>query len=224
MKTRSVAMAVIFLGLSVGGGAAARADLIPVETGDHIKLYDADGRYSNGGPFWVDNLRDNGKRDTQREFQTFCLERDETLSFDTDYRVELSKTAWMGGVNTDAGDPLDVKTAYLYSNFFYHTDLAKTWSTQNLQEVIWYLEDEFANENHNLSGGAKALLAMVKNLNFTADEEQSLFNVRVMNLYDAAGNHHQSLLTVVPEPATVVLWGICGACGLIMVRRRKRVA
>ena len=37
-----------------------------------------------------------------------------------------------------------------------------------------------------------------------------------MNLYDSADGHRQSMLTVVPEPATVVLWSICGVCGLLV--------
>ena len=234
MRVRISVVAVVFLGSMVWGSVAVRAHVIPVETGDHIRLYDAPDQYSNGGPFWVDNLRDNDpKAEKHYEFLTFCLERDETISYNTEYHVVLSDTAWLGGRNTNSGDPLDSRTAYLYSNFFHETDIAEDWDTEDLQQVIWFLENEFDGDRvKNPTGygyhdfGYGDLLAVAKDLYDLADgieHDGSLYDVQVMNLYEG-GTHRQSLLTVVPEPATLVLWGICGVCGLAVIRRRKRAA
>ena len=48
-------------------------------------------------------------------FKTFRLETDEYLNFSDYSRVGgISATAWNGGWNTHSGDPLDLRTSYLY--------------------------------------------------------------------------------------------------------------
>lgn len=218
MKTRSLTIAALLLGLSLPGISVARAGVMPVESGDHIKLFDLNDdvhypQYSNGGPFRVDNLETAAAND----LITFCMERDETIWYGQEYVADLSTIAQRGGVNTNDGDPLDPLTAYLFTNFYHGTNGGNTWSTADLQEVIWFIEEEF--DTHLLSPGALVLKGLAE-----TNSNGSLYDVRVMNLKDLAGNHGQSMLTVVPEPATVVLWGICGVCGLLVVRRRRRAA
>lgn len=213
MKKQLLWIGVAILGMGVWNASPVKADIIPVETDDIIKLEDpkdsAVPHYSNGGPFWVDNISTG----ENHLLLTFCLEKDETIAYGTHYRAELSDIVLRGGANTDAGDPLDTRTAYLFTNFHHGTDTAKGWSTKDLQEAIWFIEEELP--GHTLSAGAKALVEESNKAN------GSLYDVRAMNLYQG-DVHRQSVLTVVPEPATVVLWGICGVCGLVLARRRKR--
>jgi hypothetical protein len=207
----------VCLGLGWLVAACAQAGIIPpVESGDTIKLDRAPGLvYDSGGPFRVDNLT-SGETNV---LTTFCMERDEYISFGTPYRAELGTVALLGGKNTDTGDPLDSRTAYLFSNFYHGTNGAASWSTADLQETIWYIEEELL-PTHTLSTGAQALY----NIATGVQHHDSLYDVRVMNLYSSTGGHCQSMLTVVPEPATVVLWSICGVCGLIMLHRRRKSA
>ncbi len=192
-----------------------------VSSGDHIKVFPGVGTsYGGGGPFRIDNLT-TGQNSV---LNTFCLERDEFLSFNTKYVAQLSTSADKGGRNTDSGDPLDTRTAYLFSHYFHNTlgglMGANSWSTADLQEVFWFLEDEFIGEGHVLTTNAQGLLNLA-----TANNNGSLYDVRVMNLYGLGGEHKQSLLTAgVPEPATLVMWGVFGACGLMYVRRRRKAA
>jgi hypothetical protein len=192
-----------------------------VNSGDHIKVFPGVGpSYGGGGPFRIDNLT-TGQNSV---LNTFCLERDEFLSFNTKYVAQLSTSADRGGLNTDSGDPLDTRTAYLFSHFFHNTlsGLLSGWTTADLQEVFWYLEEELP-ANHDLSTtGAKALYKLAQD---NKSSTGSLYDVRVMNLYGLGGEHKQSLLTAgVPEPATLVMWGVFGACGLMYVRRRRKAA
>ena len=217
MTTHSLKMAAACLGLGLLVASSASAGMIPVESGDTIKLFGDTGlpRYDGGGAFRADNL----KTAEPNDLITFCLERDEYISFDTPYRAELGTVALMGGQNTDAGDPLDSKTAYLFSNFHHGTNGGGLWSTADLQEAIWFIEEELTGYTlSSLSSGAQTLVNLAQ-----ANKNESLYDVRVMNLYDTANGHCQSMLTVVPEPATVVLWSICGVCSLLFLRHRRQL-
>ncbi len=213
MKTRSMMIVALLVGGSMCGATVAHAGIMPVNSNDWIKVFDAGGtHYSNGGPFRIDNVTTN----QGNVLTTFCLERDETLTYGTKYRVELSTIAQLGGVNTKLGDPLDSMTAYLFTNFHHGTNGGNAWNTADLQEAIWYIEEELPS-NHTLSSGAQTLYTLAAN-----NANGSLYDVRVMNLFDANGKHAQSLLTVVPEPATLVMWSLFALCGLMVVRRRQR--
>jgi hypothetical protein len=222
----------IFVAVCLGVGflvtGAAHAGW--VASGDLIKVLDTAGpRFDGGGPFTIDNVTNPLAQD----FVSFCLERNEYLNFNTEYRAELSPIAFNGGVGgridinlgdrVVPGDPLDTKTAFLYSNFFHGTlnNLLSGWTTVDLQKVFWHIEQELPCD-FNLFKNAKA-----KELYNLANTKSngSLYDACVMNLYHpTTGVYQQSLLTTVPEPATIVIWGVFGACGLLYARRRRKAA
>jgi hypothetical protein len=201
----------LILGIGIGGTSTAQAALIPVQTGETIKVHVSGlPRYENGGPYSIDNVTQN----KTNVITTFCIERDETLRLDvTNYAVQISDQALLGGSNTDAGDPLDTKTAYLFSNFNHQTAVASGWSTDALQEVIWYIEEE----SSTLSNDAHTLFNLA-----AANADGSLYDVRVMNLINGDGTHAQSLLTTVPEPGAIALWSLLGLGGLTVAVRTRR--
>lgn len=102
-------------------------------------------------------------------FQSFCIERDEHAVNPLEIWVSEEAAAgggygsgthaWNGGVDTNTGDDLDPRTAYLYYKFatgtltgYNYDDIGgdgpdpdtfwRTYTAMALQQVIWYLEGE----------------------------------------------------------------------------------
>lgn len=143
-------------------------------------------------------------------FRTFCLESNEYLVDNGVYYVKIATSAWMGGSGGGSPDPLDVRTAYLYHTYrtnaaalnayvsaggsFTGTDAQKQIATKDLQQAIWYIENENGGVNNALVAHA-------------AGKWQNIGNVRVMQLYgDAAYTSlKQDLLILVPAPGAALL-------------------
>ena len=174
-----------------------------VEVGYTVKLYDGVGS-TGGGEFdvWVND--GTGYTDL---FDTFCLERDEYISYGVEYTVyDISYAAIEGGVDGGNPDYLDEETAYLYYNFFYGS-LAYDGSeadANDLQMAIWYFEDELFSWEDETDN--KYVIDALAN-----SDSSDLTYVRVMNLQlvDDEGNviEMQSQLTMIPEPATMLMLG-----------------
>jgi hypothetical protein len=183
---------------------------------DNISNRNISGGYWNGGTFLV-----NG------EFATFCLERDEFFNWNTPYNGTISGIAMGGGWNTNDGDPLDNKTAWLYTQFLNGvlgiTDNEKI----ALQLAIWKIEYEFGNPNvtNFVYNGYEFLGDVILNqannyYNLSLEYFDFIGNIMVLNLYDDSGTLKQSQLIHVPEPSTLLLLGI-GLIGFGILGRKK---
>ena len=149
-------------------------------------------------------------------FRTFCLERRESTGTDL-FDAYVNDGAVLGGVG--GYDPLDYRTAFLYTEFcngnlaaavgYDYNDYA---SFEALQDVVWAIEGE----------GAVSWGTMEQDLLDYANAQSlsSIGNVRVLNLFDQAGNYRQDFLVKVPTPGAVVL-GSIGVALVGWVRRRK---
>ena len=204
--------------------AVAQAGPIPlasdrVEVGDLLLVTD----YNNsnfGGPFQVDN-QTIGSPDG---WLTFCVEAHEPMSFGVPYLLVagIGDTAYFGGVGP-AGDPLDERTAYLFSRYRAMGGSTDVALNNAYQDAIWFIEGE---------GGANNALVAEANLAVAPGGswyQVGLGQVRVLNLVWAVdfgtakkGDRAQDILTVVPDGgATLMLLG--GALvGLGALRRKFR--
>jgi hypothetical protein len=121
MKTR-LATAVVALALSVLCVTSSQASILFADAGDTIRLHDGPG--SRGGVFYVDvrgtgnsstldtyNTVFNGSS-TYYDFPTFCVEIDETISFNKDYYV-----AAISDTTAKTGYKLGSFAAWLYTEY-----------------------------------------------------------------------------------------------------------
>ena len=169
-------------------------------------------------------------------FQTFCLEYNEYIGFGKVYQWELSTATDAGGVSGGQPDPLDARTAYLYTKFWSGTlgnyeyqDFGtasdeRAGSAGQLQNAFWYLEGEISSLNHSSQAWA-----WVQEAQHAVDNGlwSGIGSVRVLNiterLSDGSIVKRQDQLVIVPLPpaaaAGMLLLGGLGA--LRRFRRRK---
>jgi hypothetical protein len=238
LATLLVVFGAVFL-----GGTSANAYTYP-NVGNTIQLNGGGpgGQYNGGGEYYWDILN---KGTSPMDFISFCIEDNEWISYGGQYKVGgITNAAINGGVGGQAVingvkqnyDPLDPRTAYLYTEFTNKTltgfdyngingkDYAnESISAKALQLAIWYIEDELPLgsdlwKQFNLNQQAKDFVTLAGNAGWS-----DLGNVRVLNLVNFDGSVAQDQLTMapVPEPATMLLFG-AGLAGLAGLRRRKK--
>ncbi len=185
----------------------------PINVGDIITFQDGLGP-SPGGSFEV-------YRDGLYLYNSFCLETDEYISFNTPYKVvNISSTANQGGSNTNSGDPLDPRTAFLYYHYMIGDlsqmapafDPTSSTSLGDLQKAIWYIEGEYLGVNNYL-------VTLANSSGWT-----DIGPIRVLNIQTMTGGNAQDQLyfAAVPEPETILF--LClGMIALITLRRRNSV-
>jgi hypothetical protein len=153
-------------------------------------------------------------------FETFCLEHQEEFRPGDTYNVTLNTAAVFGG--TDGGaDPIDARTAFLYTRFrqgtlagFDYSAAGRQASSGDLQNAIWYLEEEQGGVNNQFVALANAAVAPGG-----AWDGQGIGNVRVMNMSNEEFPHAQDQLTMIPLPSAAALAGLGLGAGLIRRRR-----
>lgn len=206
--------------------------------GDDIRFIDRNG--GPGGEFGVAKVSDPG---TQL-FVTFCVERNEYLDFSpAGFNVDsISTAAVNGGIGGGSPDPLSEYTAWLYYEFV-TGGLAgdgydgSTAEANLLQNAIWKFEQEPNNIDGTVLPDPPFDVsvdpdAKYYNLALTgstaAERSFAASRVRVVNISwltsrsgSMAGDLGQSVLMVIPEATTFVVWSVLALIGMSGHRRHR---
>jgi len=169
-------------------------------------------------------------------FQTFCLERNESIDTYSTFDFTVSSAAVGGGISGGSPDPLDAMTAYLYTKFWlgtlsgynYTPGSARIASATALQLAIWKIEGELAGDaNHaDLTSqyNSNSLAQSFYNDALTnAPKNGDIGLVRVLNLTLNGENKQSLLVLTIPLPSAAWLGlGMMSALGVVgAIRRRK---
>lgn len=161
-------------------------------------------------------------------YETFCLEKTESITFGAVNYYCLNTGAVQGGGGSVGGfDALDPRTAYLYEKFITGAltgytyslvggDAARIASADALQHVIWYIEEE---EPQAWTPGDLSLMDLFYS-DAVANAGLTIGDVRAVNVFsDAAGTMNvQDQLVLTPEPGTA---GMCLIGAALLVKRRR---
>lgn len=197
----------------------------------------------------------SGPGSTGSSFQTFCLQANEYFTPNNIYTGVISTyTLAEGNSNYDPSGPtapttgtgrdyLSSTTALLYSSFrsggTFGGNAPSTSSalTTALQLAIWYSEGELNNGTTTYANfasytGNSAAVAMFNWAN--ANKDGSLYNVRVLQLFNSNGTNAQDQLTILspaqlsfvplPPGAYAGMGTLAGVIGIGYVRRRRLAA
>jgi hypothetical protein len=194
-------------------------------------------QYGDGGEF-------NAVTTGLGSFATFCLETSEYIGQPPSgpYTYTINTGAVPGDAGAGATDPntglpmdnISIGTAWLYSQFRAGTltldtgtgsyfDANRLANAGELQNAIWYLEDEGGQNNGYVALAEEALdLTAIQ----VKADSNGAYGVVALDLFNLAGSPAQDQLamvpsyTVVPEPSTVALIALgVGALGLVLQRR-----
>jgi len=170
--------------------------------------------------------------------RTFCLEREESVSYWSLYDVTISTEALLGGTNhgpagPGGGDPLDPLTAFVYDSYIkgIFDDYGSDDDVADaVQESVWYFEDE---QDPDWSPASGSLTEKLINdtwdaVNGPNPTWSGIGNVIVLNLWEFGhagedGFHRQDQLALAPIPAPGSIF--LGSLGIGLVGwLRRRIA
>ena len=172
-------------------------------------------------------------------FQSFCIELNESLAPGTTYTFDINTEAINGGVAGGNPDPLDARTAALYEAFWTGTlanydfdndgdgglanSLTRQQSGAALQAAIWELEQERTIENTTSDQDTRDLANYYVDVLSGQLAAQGVGSrVRVLNMYRADnGAASQDILVLIPLPQAGALAAM-GLAGLAVRRRSRR--
>ncbi len=237
MKRRNLYVAGLVTGLA---GVTMAPSLFAYNGLDGTIIFSAPTyQYGDGGEF-------NAVTTGLGSFATFCLETGEYIGQPPSgpYTYTINTGAVPGDAGAGATDPntglpmdnISIGTAWLYSQFRVGTltldtgtgsyfDGNRLANAGELQNAIWYLEDE-GGQNNGYVALAETALGGITDTQVKADSNGA-YGVVALDLFNMDGSLAQDQLamvsvsyTVIPEPSTVALIALgVGALRLALRRR-----
>ncbi len=243
----------LFLASNVFAGLSTTLDLAP--NGYRDQNF-AGGEFTalvTGGRNYAANYSSSAQATVggQTGFETFCVEIDTEFSPGSTYNTSIGNTI------LPSGAAITIGTAYLYSqfaqgtlqNYNYNPNSSgmgsRTYTSDELQDAIWYLQGEVTSAGDQYTKGNSYLYSFgVSSFDpasdpfvqlaesmfganaFTSDANNN-FGVQVLELTSANGTPAQDQLvyTPVPEPATfaagAMLLAPLGISALRTIRKKK---
>lgn len=205
-----------------------------IGVGDKVKFADSFGS-SPGGAFEL-TVYDSSGTIAKGSFQSFCIETNENISFGPFYRVgDISTEARLGGSGGSTGsplhDPLDPRTAWLYTQYMANTGALNSvtgWGAASafargtaMQQAIWRIEEESQYISSNTLADALVTAA-------GAAGWQDTGRVFVLNMLNGSGGYAQDQLYIapmIPEPEIYAMLGIgLGLLGWVGKRKTLQAA
>ena len=227
MRMKRTLIIVIGFWMAIGMVWVSRATGLTLTIDRVNGYYDGDGGEFNiaGTPYnvYYDSKALVYNRYGVQGFESFCLETNEYVSIPGTYYYDVSSKAIAGGKGGGSPDPISVGTAWLYYQFasgglssYAYTDFdcsdgtCRKKSAENLQEIIWYLEDEIPTYSPS-NPFVSSLVGKFGSLNNAkTDNTPGGYGVWVLNLYgdENKAEKKQDQLVRIPEPATLSLLGL----------------
>lgn len=214
MKKVILGLVLLFMG---GVLITPMASAYTISVGDDIVITTGALTGDNGGgAFYINKFGD--VPDEGVLFTTFCLERDEYFYPGYTYNItSITNEARAGGIDTDAGDPLSMESAWLFNQWTTKGIAQTAANATAIQLAIWKYEGEWTAD---LSGDA---LTYFNN----ASVSTSYYGIKVLNLYGpipgGVNGKAQDLLIQNPVPIPGAIWLLgSGLLGLVAVRRRRK--
>jgi hypothetical protein len=229
----------VFTVITASGATITEA--APITALQYVKLGDGPGS-TGGGEFFMTEVNANGSAMAGAwAFVTFCIQRTEYIDFSSVFQIEgvttnaVSDPPINGGVN--GKDPLDPRTAYLYTRFRdgslpnYTYNYTPAFAAQHrdsanqLQIAIWMIEQEVRLGDGTGLWNPNNLYFVLANDAIANGQWSGLGMVRVLNLRygSLSGTEAQDQLALVtPEPTSLMLLGSGLMFAASRIRRRSR--